>query len=351
MDIGPATDGRGARRPDAARERLAAADPGRPCAGSRDAIRPSWREARETHAAGLRGGAAAPAAAPAGGADPARGAALAGQRGGRTARHQRGLGEQRAAAGAGRPGGRRRRRRATPIDPHGRRPAAPARALRDAFERYDMDSLVALLHEDATLSMPPYDMWLQGRDEIAPGSSARASAAAARGCCRPSPTACPPSGSTGRPSTAAATRHGRCRCWRCRRPHRRHQRLPRRGAAVPAVRPALAARLRDPAAAPRPGRSAPTAPPARPTLVAAAPGRRACGSAAAAAPAPPRLPGRVPQPAHVADHAGGRLRGQPLLQQPLKRGRVGTGDRAVDIDDDRSRRGERCRWGHRLICL
>ena len=35
-----------------------------------------------------------------------------------------------------------------------------------AFEAYDMDSLVALLHEDATLSMPPYDMWLQGRDEL-----------------------------------------------------------------------------------------------------------------------------------------------------------------------------------------
>ncbi len=31
----------------------------------------------------------------------------------------------------------------------------------DAFERYDMDALVALLHEDATWSMPPYAMWLQ----------------------------------------------------------------------------------------------------------------------------------------------------------------------------------------------
>jgi RNA polymerase sigma-70 factor (ECF subfamily) len=36
----------------------------------------------------------------------------------------------------------------------------------DAFERYDMDSLVALLHEDATLSMPPYAMWLRGHDDI-----------------------------------------------------------------------------------------------------------------------------------------------------------------------------------------
>jgi RNA polymerase sigma-70 factor (ECF subfamily) len=36
----------------------------------------------------------------------------------------------------------------------------------DAFERYDMDSLVALLHEDATLSMPPFELWLQGRDQV-----------------------------------------------------------------------------------------------------------------------------------------------------------------------------------------
>jgi RNA polymerase sigma-70 factor (ECF subfamily) len=36
----------------------------------------------------------------------------------------------------------------------------------DAFERYDMTSLVKLLHEDAVLSMPPYDFWLQGRDDL-----------------------------------------------------------------------------------------------------------------------------------------------------------------------------------------
>jgi RNA polymerase sigma-70 factor (ECF subfamily) len=35
-----------------------------------------------------------------------------------------------------------------------------------AFERYDMDSLVALLHEDATQTMPPYELWLRGRDDI-----------------------------------------------------------------------------------------------------------------------------------------------------------------------------------------
>jgi RNA polymerase sigma-70 factor (ECF subfamily) len=35
-----------------------------------------------------------------------------------------------------------------------------------AFERYDMDALTALIQEDATQSMPPYDMWLSGRDDI-----------------------------------------------------------------------------------------------------------------------------------------------------------------------------------------
>jgi RNA polymerase sigma-70 factor (ECF subfamily) len=35
-----------------------------------------------------------------------------------------------------------------------------------AFERYEMDSLVALLHEDAVQSMPPYDLWLRGRSHI-----------------------------------------------------------------------------------------------------------------------------------------------------------------------------------------
>lgn len=36
----------------------------------------------------------------------------------------------------------------------------------DAFERYDMDALTDLIHEDATQSMPPYDLWLRGRDHI-----------------------------------------------------------------------------------------------------------------------------------------------------------------------------------------
>ena len=36
----------------------------------------------------------------------------------------------------------------------------------DAFERYDIDAFVQLLHDDATQHMPPYEMWLRGRDDI-----------------------------------------------------------------------------------------------------------------------------------------------------------------------------------------
>lgn len=37
----------------------------------------------------------------------------------------------------------------------------------DAFERYDVGALTALLHQDATLSMPPYALWLRGHQAIA----------------------------------------------------------------------------------------------------------------------------------------------------------------------------------------
>src|SRR3954471_17044382 len=36
----------------------------------------------------------------------------------------------------------------------------------DAFERYDMNSLMTLLHDDAAFSMPPFPLWVQGPDEI-----------------------------------------------------------------------------------------------------------------------------------------------------------------------------------------
>lgn len=36
----------------------------------------------------------------------------------------------------------------------------------DAFERYDMATLTSLIHQDATQSMPPYELWLSGRADI-----------------------------------------------------------------------------------------------------------------------------------------------------------------------------------------
>jgi RNA polymerase sigma-70 factor, ECF subfamily len=36
----------------------------------------------------------------------------------------------------------------------------------DAFERYDLDALTSLLHEDATWSMPPYELWLRSHADI-----------------------------------------------------------------------------------------------------------------------------------------------------------------------------------------
>jgi RNA polymerase sigma-70 factor (ECF subfamily) len=50
-----------------------------------------------------------------------------------------------------------------PLDPENR---ALLDRYVDAFERYDMGALVALLHEDATLSMPPFALWLQGADQL-----------------------------------------------------------------------------------------------------------------------------------------------------------------------------------------
>lgn len=54
-----------------------------------------------------------------------------------------------------------------PIDPSASHP--PTESQRelvdryvDAFHRYDVDAIVALLREDSTLSMPPYTLWLEG---------------------------------------------------------------------------------------------------------------------------------------------------------------------------------------------
>ena len=49
-----------------------------------------------------------------------------------------------------------------------------------AFEDYDIDALTSLIKEDAIQSMPPYDLWLRGRDDIltwwvGPGATCRGS--------------------------------------------------------------------------------------------------------------------------------------------------------------------------------
>ena len=60
----------------------------------------------------------------------------------------------------------------------------------DAFERYDIASLVSLLHEDAIMSMPPYRLLAAGHGRhrrwfVGQGSGCRGSrllATAANGC-------------------------------------------------------------------------------------------------------------------------------------------------------------------------
>jgi RNA polymerase sigma-70 factor (ECF subfamily) len=46
----------------------------------------------------------------------------------------------------------------------------------DAFERYDMPALTALLQQDATLSMPPFSLWLRGHAEISAWMTGRGAA-------------------------------------------------------------------------------------------------------------------------------------------------------------------------------
>jgi RNA polymerase sigma-70 factor (ECF subfamily) len=79
-------------------------------------------------------------------------------------------------------------------EPHRARPDVDTSGLVaryvDAFERYDVSSLVTLLRDDAVHSMPPYAMWLRGSSDIGrwligPGSGCRGSRllpTAANGC-------------------------------------------------------------------------------------------------------------------------------------------------------------------------
>ena len=116
----------------------------------------------------------------------------------------------------------------------------------DAFERYDIDSLVALLHDDAVMSMPPYDFWLRGPVEmgrwfLGQGCGCRGSrlvATAANGCRR---VRLVPAGRAGRPRAIGHPGHRDLR-----RPDRRASQLPRHPAVRrlrPARRPGVALRI------------------------------------------------------------------------------------------------------------
>ena len=208
---------------------------------------PAERAGARDDPARVRRDAAAPAAAPARGPDPARGAALEGRRGGRAARHHRRVGQQRApACRATSTSELAVTDRFEPLDEE--QQALLARYV-DAFERYDMSALTSLLHEDATQSMPPYEMWLAGRDEMlrwwfGPGAGCRGS--------RLVPTVAtgrPPSASTGRARRAAGTLVA-AGARALRRPDRPVHGLPRHRDAVPALRAAGAARGVAPRRAP-----------------------------------------------------------------------------------------------------
>jgi RNA polymerase sigma-70 factor (ECF subfamily) len=57
-------------------------------------------------------------------------------------------------------------RRAGPVAPLEAGTAALLERYCRAFERYDVAAMVALLHEDATMTMPPLLWWLRGREQI-----------------------------------------------------------------------------------------------------------------------------------------------------------------------------------------
>ena len=82
----------------------------------------------------------------------------------------------------------------------------------EAFEQYDIEALTSLIQEDASQSMPPFDLWLAGREDIltwwfGPGIGCKGS----RVIPTTSRTARRRSGSTSRRPTAVTSR-GRSRC-------------------------------------------------------------------------------------------------------------------------------------------
>jgi RNA polymerase sigma-70 factor (ECF subfamily) len=68
----------------------------------------------------------------------------------------------------------------TPADPDDDAQRALLDRYVDAFERYDIESLVTLLRDDAEFSMPPFELWLEGPEQalgwmLGPGAGCRGS--------------------------------------------------------------------------------------------------------------------------------------------------------------------------------
>ena len=148
-------------------------------------------ETKEAVALAFVSGPAAHAAAPARRAGAARRAGLPRRRGGGDARQHRGVGEQRAAARAGRASSRRRAARDGAL-PHSPAERELLTRFSEAFERGDIDAVVALLTDDAWIRMPPEPHEYQGRagDRRVPAHALDlARRPAASGWCPRAPTA------------------------------------------------------------------------------------------------------------------------------------------------------------------
>ena len=278
--------------------------------------RPGRRRGRaRDDPARVRRRAPAPAAAPARRADPLRGAALAGDRGRRAARDERRVGEQRAPARAGDARGERASARPTP-----RRARRADRELLaryvEAFERYDMDALTSLIHEDATQSMPPFDLWLSGRDDIftwwfGPGIGCRGS--------RVMPTVA----ANGSPAFGqykpSETGDG-YEPWALQvlelagRPDRRAHVLPRHRDALPALRPAALASLESRSTSSRPTKATQLAQLAARRRAAGSGSRRAARRAGAARARRRRRRRRRPRRRRSARSAPCRSRRDPRTE-------------------------------------
>ena len=240
MDLGPAQRGRravGATLPEAT---WIAPDARRPRARRRTATRPSWPWPRETIRLAF---VAALQHLP-----PRQRAVLIlrevlrwqAERGRRAARHDA---SPRSTARCSGPGPRWRATTsaetdaAAPLDDEQQRAAGALRRRLRAL-RHGRRS-PSLLHEDATLSMPPYELWLQGRTTSRAGGSARASACAgSRLVADRGQRLARRSGSTGRAARRRPRAVGAAGARDLRRADRRAQLLPRHREALPALRPA-----------------------------------------------------------------------------------------------------------------